>query len=219
MPEFSRPFPDQPLTVAQAIAGETLTDVSEHDILEKLRDTAVLVRGFPGDISGFHRFATKFCSTSVFNESPDRLLLDEENNIQSVNLGNDMFPLHPELARVPWKPDICFFHCIPAPEEGGETTFCDGVEIARRLPRDVRNVLETRSLLYVQHAGPPMLQFWLGTSTPSDTLLANPPAGCPYRFRRVGDGVVRFFARPSLHKPLWSEERAFGNFLLFARDY
>lgn len=219
MPEFSRPFPDQPLTVAQAIAGETLTDVSEHDILEKLRDTAVLVRGFAGDISGFHRFATKFCSTSVFNESPDRLLLDEENNIQSVNLGNDTFPLHPELARVPWKPDICFFHCITAPDEGGETTFCDGVEIARRLPRDVRNVLETRSLLYVQHAGPPMLQFWLGTSTPSDALLANPPAGCPYRFRRVGDGVVRFFARPSLHKPLWSEELAFGNFLLFARDY
>jgi alpha-ketoglutarate-dependent taurine dioxygenase len=219
MPEFSRPFREQPITVAQAIAGETLAEISESVILEKLTETAVLVRGFPPDIAAFNIFAKRFCSTSVFNESPDRLVLDSKNNIQSVNLGDDPFPLHPELSRVPWKPDICFFNCITAPSEGGETTFCDGVELARRLPCDVRSVLEERSLLYIQHAGPPVLKFWLGTSEPSDAVLANPPAGCPYGFRRVGHGIVRFFARPSLHKPLWSDELAFGNFLLFAREY
>jgi Taurine catabolism dioxygenase TauD, TfdA family len=201
------------------MAGEALADVSANDILAKLKDSAVLVRGFPPGISAFNDFASRFCATSVFNESPDRLLLDDKNNIQSVNLGDDPFPLHPELSRVPWKPDICFFHCITAPEEGGETTFCDGVEIARRLPAEVRSVLEKRSLLYMQHAGPPVLDFWLGTATPSDALLAHPPAQCPYRFRRIGNNVVRFFARPSLHKPLFSDERAFGNFILFARDY
>jgi hypothetical protein len=52
---------------------------------------------------------------------------------------------------------------------------------------------------------------------PSDEQLANPPASCPYQFRRYGDEVVRFFTRPALHRPMFIDAPAFGNFLLFAR--
>jgi hypothetical protein len=35
---------------------------------------------------------------------------------------------------------------------------------------------------------------------------------------RLGDGrVARVFSRPALHKPMFAEQLAFGNFLLFAR--
>jgi Taurine catabolism dioxygenase TauD, TfdA family len=219
MPEVFRPFPDRPLTLVQASTGETLDAIGASVILENLRDSAVLVRGYPPSLSAFNSFAKKFCAISVFNESPNRLVLDGENNIQSVNLGTEPFPLHPELSREPWKPDVCFFHCIEAPRSGGETTFCDGVELLKRLPPQVQTALEKRSLLYVQPALPAILEYWLGTSQPTDAMLANPPSHCPYRFRRYDTAIVRYFFYPAFHKTLLSDELAFGNFLLFARYY
>lgn len=219
MPEVSRPHADRPMTLVQAAAGETLEAVSASLITKYLRETAVLVRGFPPGIPEFNAFAKKLCAVSVFNESPNRLVLDGKNNIQSVNLGTEPFPLHPELSREPWKPDICFFHCIDAPHKGGETTFCDGVDLTRRLPVTVREALENRSLLYIQPAPPAILEFWLGTTQPTDAMLANPPSHCPYRFRRFDTAIIRYFVHPALHKTLLSNELAFGNFLLFARYY
>lgn len=219
MPEFSKPFPDRPLTLVQAGAADTLDAVNPAQIVEHLRDTAVLVRGYPADLATFNAFAKQFCAVSVYNQSPNRLLLDDENNIQSVNLGDDPFPLHPELSREPWKPDLCFFHCINAPRAGGETTYCDGVDLVRRLPAPVRAALEHRTLLYIQPAPPAILDFWLGTPQPDDAQLAHPPAHCPYRFRRLEGGTVRTFTAPALHRTLLGDELAFGNFLLFARQY
>jgi hypothetical protein len=41
---------------------------------------------------------------------------------------------------------------------------------------------------------------------------------CPYDFHRQRDGrILRSFSRPALHKPMFADARAFGNFLLFAR--
>jgi len=57
----------------------------------------------------------------------------------------------------------------------------------------------------------------LGTATPSEAQLANPPPGCPYEFRRFPQGIARIFSRPALHKPMFVDAPAFGNFLLFAR--
>jgi Taurine catabolism dioxygenase TauD, TfdA family len=219
MPAISSPYPDRPLTIVQCVGGETLDLIDPDQIIAQLRDTAVLVRGYPPGVETFNTFAKKFCAVSVFNESPNRLVLDGANNIQSVNLGTEPFPLHPELSREPWKPDLCFFHCIDAPQSGGETTYCDGVDLVRRLPAEVRTALENRSLLYVQPAPPTILQYWLGTETPDDHMLASPPAHCPYRFRRFDNGTVRYFSYPALHRTLLSGDLAFGNFLLFARYY
>lgn len=207
------------MTLLQESPGETLEAISAASMIEHLRDTAVLVRGYPPGVATFNAFAKKLCAVSVFNESPNRLVLDGANNIQSVNLGTEPFPLHPELSREPWKPDICFFHCIDAPRHGGETTYCDGVELVRRLPAEVRDILQNRSLLYVQPGPPAILHYWLGTSEPDDSVLANPPAHCPYHFQRVGRSIIRYFSRPALHKTMLSDELAFGNFLLFARQY
>jgi alpha-ketoglutarate-dependent taurine dioxygenase len=219
MPEVSMPYPDRPMTLVQAKVDETLEAIRAPLIVELLRNTAVLVRDYPPDIATFNAFAKKFCAVSVFNESPNRLVLDNENNIQSVNLGAEPFPLHPELSREPWKPDLCFFHCIEAPRQGGETTYCDGVELWRRLPETVRAALENRSLLYVQPAPPAIMEYWLGTAQPDEFTLSNPPAHCPYRFRRFGENVVRYFTYPAVHRTLLSDDFAFGNFLLFARHY
>lgn len=218
MAEITLPSANEPYATITAGGEASPLDVSPDLIVDHYKQHgAILLRGFPVDLESFRLFTEQFCATSVFNESPDRRLLDDAHNIQSVNGGADAFPLHPELSREPWKPDACFFCCLEPPGTGGETTICDGVEIVRQLPEEVRSVFAARRLLYIQAASPELLEFWLDTRAPSDNALRQPPSGCPYSFFRVQGGIIRAFSRPALHAPMFSKSPAFGNFLLFAR--
>ncbi|MCH4894573.1 hypothetical protein GO308_15805 [Sphingomonas sp. SFZ2018-12] len=180
---------------------------------------AILLRGFAADLDAFRRFTGQFIATSVFNESPDRRLLEPGENIQTVNGGQAPFPLHPELAREPWKPDVCFFHCLTPPRAQGQTTICDGTAIVDALPASLVAELARRRLLYIRPATPETLGFWLGTEDPRDDQLRSPPPHVPYQFRRTPQGILRIFVRPVLHVPMFTPALAFGNFLLFAHDY
>lgn len=217
---ISLPAESRPWVQIEAAPGAALDALATDELIALYKTHgALLLRGFPPGLDAFRAFTARFCSSSVFNESPDRLLLDDAHNIQSVNGGGDPFPLHPELSREPWKPDVCFFHCLQPPGEGGETTICDGVELVRRLDPEMRNHFARSRLLYALRAMPEQLQFWLGADRPTREQLAYPPASCPYRFAVGPDGVWRYFTRPALHKPMFADDPAFGNFLLFARDY
>lgn len=180
---------------------------------------ALLLRNFDFDVDTFRRFAERLCKTSVFNESPNRALLDPDSSIQSVDLGTAPFPLHPELSREPWRPDACLFACFNPPGSGGETTVCDGVEIVNRLPASLVAAMRPLQLVYLQVASPAALEYWLGTATPTRNQLASPPPQCPYFLVEDGSRIIRGFSRPLLHKPMFHDGPVFGNFLLFARDY
>jgi alpha-ketoglutarate-dependent taurine dioxygenase len=210
--------PDGPLQVIEGRKACSPLAVDQKFLeAEFARSGALLLRGFEFDVETFRQFAERLCSASVFNESRNRALIDRSSNIQSVDLGTAPFPLHPELSREPWRPDACLFACFGAPSRGGETTVCDGVEIVRRLPPALVSEMLAHNLLYCQPALPEALEFWLGTSTPSAEVLASPPPQCPYSFTKSEDRIIRCFSRPVLHKPMFHDGPAFGNFLLFAR--
>ena len=180
---------------------------------------AILLRGFETTLEDLAALGDSLCSASVFNESPHRERMGDEGRVQSVNLGDAAFPLHPELAREPWRPDLAMFACLDPPSVSGQTNVCDGIAIAQHLPAELRNALEGKRLVYMRPASPELLRFWLGTESPDDQLLAHPPATCPYWFRRSARGIMRGFFRPALERPLFDERPAFANFLLFARDF
>ena len=213
------PNPTTPYATILAHRQALSTLATAELIAAYKRYGAVLLRGFELELSAFRDLTQSLCSGSVFNESPGRLVIDREQNIQTVNLGYEPFPQHPELSREPWKPDICFFWCIKAPSKGGETTVCDGVEIVRRLPPAVKNAFSQRRLRYQQVATPAECAFWLGSREPDAAAMANPPAHCPYSFVRIDGEIYRYFLRPALHKPMFSDEAAFGNFLFFGRYF
>lgn len=219
--QVSPPAPGRPWALIVAEPSETTPLALDAALVMGLfrAHGALLLRGFGADLAAFRAFAMQFCATTVLNESPDRRQLDPALNIQTVNGGVDPFPLHPELSREPWKPDACFFACLSPPTRGGETTVCDGVALVRALPDAVREGLAGRRLLYLQGAPPEVLRFWLGTETPSEAERLDPPPGCPYSFPIVRGQIVRAFSRPALHTPLFTDQPAFGNFLLFARYY
>lgn len=218
MAELISPAADRPYATLRAEQERSPLDVPADMIVTLYKQHgALLLRGFSLDVDQFRRFAEQFCVTSTFNESSGRAILDEVHNIQSVNRGVIPFPLHAELSREPWKPDACFFGCLNPPSAEGATTICDGVEIVRNLPDEVRRAFEGRRLLYVLEALPEEIAYWIGTSTPSDRDLAAASRQTPYFFKRLGNTIVRGFTRPALHKPMFTDDPAFGNFLLFAR--
>jgi len=220
MINFIPPEPGRPYAVFAAEAGERPTQIPGAEFIAAYKAYgAILLRGFTVTMEGFRDLTSAYCSSSVFNESPDRMLLDEERNIQTVNFGVDAFPLHPEMSREPWKPDVCFFWCMNPPSAGGETTICDGVEIVKQMPPEVFDAFKSRRLVYTQRMAPHVCAYWLGSADPDDEAIAHPLHDAPYRFFRVPGGVARQFSRPALHKPMFTDDLAFGNFILFARYY
>ena len=212
------PNEGRPYVVISASADAPLSELERDTIVALYREHgALLFRGFDTDLVAFGEFVSRFCTSSVFNESPNRQLLDSDAHIQSVDGGAKALEFHPELAREPWKPDVCFFLCLNPPSTQGETLICDGIALAAAMPGEVRAGLTGRRLLYSDEAGLAQLEFWLGTASPGDAQLAAPPASCPYSFARLDGAVVRRFSRPALHRPMFADGPAFGNFLLFAR--
>jgi hypothetical protein len=213
LPEGRRPY-----VLIEAAGDPDILGVDPPRIVDLYKSHgALLLRGFDLTVPHFNSFARQFCTTSVVNESPGRTPIDAEANIHTVDAGTGPFSLHPELSREPWKPDTAFFACFSPPSRGGATTICDGVELVRALPEEVRRGLEGRRLLHIKQTWPELLEFWLGDPDPSDELLANPPVECPYQFRRIDGEILRIFTRPALHRPMFIDAPAFGNFLLFAR--
>ncbi|HVF95069.1 MAG TPA: TauD/TfdA family dioxygenase [Sphingomonas sp.] len=218
MPNIHSPEPGRPQVLIEAAAEASILDVDPNHVIALYKTHgAILLRGFGADVVQFREFARRFCKTSVMNESPGRSPLDPAHNIHTVDGGTGPFAFHPELSREPWKPDAAFFACLTPPSRGGETTICDGVALVRALPPALREAFGSRRLLYVKPTWPALLEYWLGDPEPDDSLLANPPASCPYFFRRFDRDVVRAFTRPALHRPMFADAPAFGNFLLFAR--
>lgn len=218
MAEVQLPEPGRPYVLVEP-AGERRIADAEVSLITDLYKThgALLLRGFGTDVPQFRDFARGFCPTYVVNESPGRIPIEPENNIHTVDSGVGPFALHSELSREPWRPDAAFFACFTAPARGGATTVCDGVELVRALPEEVRQGLTGRRLLHLKPTWPELLEFWLGSRDPSDQMLANPPSWCPYQFRRIEDSIVCSFSRPALQRPMFIDAPAFANILLFAR--
>ena len=137
------------VSILPAAGDDRLCSLNPDDIKTLFRDNgALLLRGFQLELAAFTDFSSHFCSRFVRNESGKRLNISGDGTTQTVNLGQEAFPLHPELSRVPWRPDIAWFACASPPTTGGETLLCDGVPVVKKLHAETRRFLMNRSLLY-----------------------------------------------------------------------
>lgn len=218
MPNVQLPESGSPYVVVEPGAERDITAINPALITDLYKaHGALLFRGFEFSIGQFRNFTKSFCPTYVVNQTIRRLPIDPEHNIHSVDPGTAAFEPHSELSREPWAPDVAFFACLSAPTKGGATTVCDGVELVREMPDNVRQGLTGRRFVHLKPTWPELLQFWLGDPEPSDELIANPPSTCPYAFERTAQGLIRSFSRPALNRPMFINEPAFANFVLFSR--
>ena len=191
----------------------------EHDLIKELYKEfgAILFKGFNLTVETFRLITTAFCTHSVINLSPGRETIDKANNIQTVDPGIAPFPLHPEMSRLPWKPDVCFFGCLRAPKEGGETIICDGVKLVRLLPTRILKQVNRKHLKYSHEASDDEVKYWLNSNQISDEVSTQSPEDCPFEFSKYQNKTIRSYIVPFLHKPMFVNRLAFGNYLLFAR--
>lgn len=178
---------------------------------------ALLFRGFDYSLDDFKAFSDQFCSNYVSNKSPGRNQLSQDGRVQTVNLGERSFALHPEIAREPWQPDVAWFACESPSKLGGETLVCDGVAAVKQFSDDLLDVMASSEL---SHSLPTDLT-WASQflSLPQLTLseLLNLQHIVGLRFSLINGQLVRTYDRPMLHKPMFLDEWAYGSFLVFAR--
>ncbi|MFT5350380.1 MAG: alpha-ketoglutarate-dependent taurine dioxygenase [Gammaproteobacteria bacterium] len=206
------------LCITRDEQNKSLHELSDARIVEGLKQSgAILFRGFGYDIEKFTAFVKRFCTHSVYNPSAGREIVDAVNNIQTVDLGDGAFPLHAELCREPWRPDVCFFTCETAPQLGGETTLCDGVKIVEALDKTVISQLQAQPLVYFHPMLAEECQRWLNTEKPTLTEINNPPENCPFRMAFLDGQLTRIYSTSALHHTMFGKQLAFGNFLLFSR--
>ena len=206
------------MIVSPSFRKETIDDLDRDTIIKHYKKRGVLLlRGFQLDLEQFARLTDGLCRTSVFNNSEGRDTLDASRNIQTVNLGQQAFALHPELSREPWRPDICLFACLSAPAKGGETLVCDGTSVVEAMPEELRRQFEGRQLTYVQEATEAEIRYWYQSEQVNEQMLAAQPKRSPFRFAYRNGIVLRGFTVPALYSPMFSERLAFGNMLFFAR--
>ena len=178
---------------------------------------ALLFRGFNIDVDQFRSFTDLFCHDYVSNKSPGRESASEDGRVQTVNLGERHFALHPEIAREPWQPEIAWFLCESPCTQGGQTNLCDGVEAVKSFPEPLFEHLRASALSHTLPTDLSWCAQYLNIPGLTVKQLLDPNLKSPFTFRLAAGQLTRTYVRPMLHTPKFSEELAYGNFLVFAR--
>ena len=211
--------PDQtfPLVTIEASPKLRLAqlDIDEIKSLYK-QHGGLLFRGFSLDQEQFKQFTDHFCDAYVRNQSRGREVLSRDRRVQTVNLGDRHFPLHPELSREPWQPDIAWFACHQPATIQGQTTVCDGVAAAAAFPPEL--FAHCRKTV-LSHSQPARLEWCARFLGKANLKHSDLPAlsNETIRFTLQGGKIIRTYLRPMLHKPMFSNEWAYGNYLVFGR--
>lgn len=199
--------------------GDTsLLSIDKQYIIDIYKEYgAVLFRGFKMTGPTFYALASQFCTNFIINNDKDRDFVSPDRRIQTVNLGSVSFPLHPEMAMLPTRPDIAWFACKSPPTIGGETMLCDGISIVKALQKETRALLESRSFLYKTKTTKQECEAWLNIKDPDAEKLVAMQDTTSLNFTIEDGEFYSTYITPAIYKPLFSDEPAFGSFLLFAR--
>jgi alpha-ketoglutarate-dependent taurine dioxygenase len=161
MTDFVRVAPpgnELPALIEPAFAGESLLDAFprlQGVILPLLqRVGGVLLRGFEvPSVAAFQQFAASFAplETYEFGSTP-RTAISAGVYTSTEYPAHQHIPLHNEQAYTrEWTMKI-WFHCVTAPQTGGETPIADSRAVYRRMPAALRERF-AKGLLYVRNYG------------------------------------------------------------------
>lgn len=133
--------------------GWIITSLNEGDVkqlpkeylLAKLAEKGFLIlRGFTHSIDDFSR---------LVRQTSGRISLDparsfDGDTAQKVDAGYDAIGLHCENGNSPFWPDLCWFYCQKAPNQGSETTICDGKQVSEHLSKEAREAFTQQNIVY-----------------------------------------------------------------------
>jgi hypothetical protein len=99
-------------------------------------------------VPAFEALTRWFVEDFLIHHSPTRPRIAPDDTTQGVAPGQEAIALHAERAYLPGRPEMIFFHCVQAPDQGGETTICDGAAIFDAFPPALQRTLESTTLVW-----------------------------------------------------------------------
>lgn len=104
----------------------------------------LLFRGFDTGVTPFNDFVSRLSSLVI--SDPAREF--EGHAAQMVDAGTAAVGLHLENGNSPFMPDLTWFYCQLAAEQGSQTTVCDGYEVWDRLSEDAKLAFAAQDIVY-----------------------------------------------------------------------
>lgn len=98
----------------------------------------------PINLTSFIDKYTKRYSTEAYR----REIRFGKKNIRNVDVGNIKIDLHSESSFNPAWPEIIWFFCIKNTVKNGETIFCDGQLLWKKLSQDTKNFFQQNPIKY-----------------------------------------------------------------------
>ncbi len=108
----------------------------------------LVFRGFNFDGDTFRSFSDAFMSQVLTHGARSRNKVSDDGTVVEVTRGQNAMCLHREMAYVPWSPSLLWFHCVKAPDAGGQTTFGSGKDFALKLKSTTCQLLLQRPIVY-----------------------------------------------------------------------
>ena len=137
--------------------------------------------------------------------------------IETVNNGHGVFELHSERHQLPFSPHICFFYNHEAPENGGETSYCDGALLYTYLSDTIREFLQKKQLWYYQLMELEVLTRAFGVSTVEQVKEVLIEKNLSHNYEFNAQGIIQKYEVPFFGRSRFSGLQAFVSFLLFNR--
>jgi alpha-ketoglutarate-dependent taurine dioxygenase len=213
--------PNHPPMVVPTRMWQGVDSLDADEVMQLYREHgAIVFRGFRLTKKGFWKLGSQYCKSFVRNSSSGRKVISRDKRVQSVGLGGDLFPFHPEIARAPWRPDVAIFGCLKAPAKGGETLISDGCEMVRKMSPELRELLSSRQFHYWSPTTEESAKRWLDVDEVNEEVFERLSDKPPFRFKYDDEGnLFKIYIAPGLHTPMFSDDPCFGSFLLFARFF
>lgn len=141
--------------VSPAAPAPTILDVPGEAIWPLFDEAGLLLfRGFAASPARMRAFSERF-STGYNVLSPGRpMRATEAGFVQVVDPGMEAVELHRENGFFPLQPDLVWFCCGTPARAGGQTTYCDGVELWDALSPATRALFEARQVVGCAHDVP-----------------------------------------------------------------
>jgi len=149
-----------PLTIQARVRGIELSSWAianrESILTHIIQYGAILFRNFAvRTIAEFEQCVDALSGGALeyrFRASPRKQVQGHVYTSTEYPADQTIFP-HNEHAYSPSFPLRIYFHCVTAPQQGGETPIGDTRQILRAIPRDIRERFTAKKILYVRNYG------------------------------------------------------------------
>lgn len=131
--------------VIKPASDKQLSSLDKAMVFNLLEEHGFLIfRGFEISVESYSDFVQSMSSKVTLDPAREFYA----KNAQKVDAGKEAIGLHIENGNGPVVPDLCWFYCSVSPEEGSQTTVCDGSDVYQNLPDDLKAVFEDQKITY-----------------------------------------------------------------------